>query len=1172
MEPIKKTAAKVPANHRSLSLITPPLFRNLVPNNIHLRSPCAESSFSLVCFPRWGTHLSALQASFSRRGLYTNNRRKRPPRRLRRRLPLKEGENYVLLTQGVSLRLVRGRRERSERGGRSRRLFANLDSSVLVRRVGCAIKKKMRSHLSPRRRVVAHKYISVLARPSPSVVTPVTRRISFPFVALIKRLKSLRKRLGSALLFRFLRQIARFESNNKEDSMVPAAVLVLLVLLTNVTPACAETYGLPFRFELNQGQADSSVKYIAHPAGFTASLNEKTVTLNLRQPVRMQFAGANPNVKITAQDEMPLLSHYYRGDSGNSHTDIRNYERLLYSNVYPGIDAVFRGDGRILEFDFVVHPGSNPESIALDFSGQEEVTIAEDGVLILKTSDGDVRLHAPRIHQENNQQRMPVAGRFVRKGESFGFQVADYNKSQLLVIDPALTFSTYVNGIGGNETPTGITLDHAGNLYVSYSAFDSADFNEFEFFVRKIPRDGSQGYITNIWELHTNSSANAITLDPSGNAYIAGVADNTLPAPTTIPTKNAIQPNDRGGIDAFVVKLDPTGKIVFSTYLGGSGDEIATAIGLDGAGGFWVAGTTTSTNFPTLNAFQNKNAGGRDGFLTRFNTAGTAILYSTYFGGNADDAIKKLLIDSSGNVFIAGETTSTTFPGISESLQSSTPECIDTTNGGIARPCGRIFLSKLNAAGTAVLQSSALKLTGGDTFLNGFARASDGSLLIGRARALKAAPATYFVEKFNAAFGLIYSKQIYAKLNDIAVDTSGSVYLTGSVQAADVQGVQLAQFPILNSFRPTTADRDLFVMKLPPDGSMPLYSTLLSATCTFECPTNRSDGSSEAGYFITTDDHNRAYIAGISTGSDFATTNGTRGSSPNKISDFDPIVFVLDTNVPHSTTLYTRLEEWNPVLTYTGTWFSNSSPNSGHSGRAAELARDSGSKFSVSFTGAGELKWFGCKDEWSGIAKVFLDGALRATVDTYSTPGSCRQLILSLPGIGPGSHTFTVEVTGSRNPASKSNWVWIDTVEITSVGDITLTQTTGTGATGGTFTRVEQDNGAVQKVGPWFSDVNGMHSGGTAILAIDAGSKVRFTFTGTAVRWIGLKDPWAGIAKVFMDGVLQSEIDTYSASTESKTVLFKVDGLSPGNHTIVVETTGRRSSAAKSAWVWVEAF
>src|SRR5262245_13354779 len=255
------------------------------------------------------------------------------------------------------------------------------------------------------------------------------------------------------------------------------AALVLLALLANTLPVRAETYGLPFRFEVNQGQADPSIKYVAHAAGFTADLNEEVVTLNLRHAIRMRFAGAKADVTINPQDEMALQSHYYRGDSSNWRTDIKNYQRLVYRNVYPGIDAVFRGAGRVLEFDFVVRPGSNPDSIALDFSGQQEASIAEDGNLILKTSDGEVRLHAPQLYQESDKQRTAVNGRFVRQGERFGIRVAAYDKTRALVIDPALTFSTYDQVLGGNETPTGIALDRAGNLYVSYYTFDAADEN-----------------------------------------------------------------------------------------------------------------------------------------------------------------------------------------------------------------------------------------------------------------------------------------------------------------------------------------------------------------------------------------------------------------------------------------------------------------------------------------------------------------------------------------------------------------------------------------------------------------------------------------------------------------------------------------------------------------------
>jgi hypothetical protein len=424
----------------------------------------------------------------------------------------------------------------------------------------------------------------------------------------------------------------------------------------------------------------------------------------------------------------------------------------------------------------------------------------------------------------------------------------------------------------------------------------------------------------------------------------------------------------------------------------------------------------------------------------------------------------------------------------------------------------------------------------------------------------------------NAAFESIFSKQMYAKINDIAADASGSVYLTGSVEATEVQGDQLAQFPIVNSLRPTTSDTDLFVMKLPPDGGLPAYSTLLSATCTFECP--NIDRSLEAGFVITTDAQSRAYVAGISSGLDFLTTDGSRGTFPSRVSDFDPVVFVLDMNIPHTTTLYTRLEEWSPAITFTGTWFPNASPNSRHSGRAAKLAVDPGSKFSVVFTGAGELKWFGCRDEWSGIAKVFLDGVLRATVDTFSTAGSCRQLLSTLPNIGPGSHNFTVEVTGTRNAASNANWIWIDTVEITSVGDITFGANTpggGTGASSAT-TRTEQTSSAVQYSGNWFQNTNIAHSGGSAVLATDAGSKATLSFTGNGVQWIGVADQWSGIANIFLDGVFKAEVDTFASPARTKTVLYSATDLSSGNHMLTIEVAGRRSAQSAQNWIWIDAF
>src|SRR5262249_19739538 len=201
-------------------------------------------------------------------------------------------------------------------------------------------------------------------------------------------------------------------------------------------------------------------------------------------------------------------------------------------------------------------------------------------------------------------------------------------------------------------------------------------------------------------------------------------------------------------------------------------------------------------------------------------------------------------------------------------------------------------------------------------------------------------------------------------------------------------------------------------------------------------------------------------------------------------------------------------------------------------------------------------------------------GTLRATVDTYLTPGSCRQLIFSLPGIGLGSHNFTVEVTGTRNPASHSNWIWIDTIEITSVGDITLgTTTTGTGGGGASgTTRIEQTSSAIVYSGKWFQNTNVVHSGGSAVLATDTGSKATLTFTGSGVQWIGFADQWSGIANVLVDGVFKAEVDTFASPARAKAVLYSIAGLTPGNHNITIEVTGRRSAKSAQSWVWIDAF
>jgi hypothetical protein len=269
---------------------------------------------------------------------------------------------------------------------------------------------------------------------------------------------------------------------------------------------------------------------------------------------------------------------------------------------------------------------------------------------------------------------------------------------------------------------------------------------------------------------------------------------------------------------------------------------------------------------------------------------------------------------------------------------------------------------------------------------------------------------------------------------------------------------------------------------------------------------------------------------------------------------------------------FTRVEQNNSAVTYTGNWYANN--GSFNSGGSAVLAADRGSRATFTFTGT-DARWIGYKDEWSGIANVYVDGVLKTQVDAYAPTDQPQAVMYTISRLTSGTHTLTVEVTGAKNPASQSVWIWVDAFDYATGGTSGNgggTGGTGGGTTGGTFTRAEQNSAAMAYTGGWYSNSGSFNSGGSAALAIDAGARATFTFTGTAVKWIGYRDTWAGIANVYIDGVLKSQVDTYSASQQAQAVNYSITGLSSGSHTITIEVTSTKNTSAQSAWVWVDAF
>ena len=294
-----------------------------------------------------------------------------------------------------------------------------------------------------------------------------------------------------------------------------------------------------------------------------------------------------------------------------------------------------------------------------------------------------------------------------------------------------------------------------------------------------------------------------------------------------------------------------------------------------------------------------------------------------------------------------------------------------------------------------------------------------------------------------------------------------------------------------------------------------------------------------------------------------------------------------------------RIENTDPAVVLAGSWFLNSSTVANHSGGSAHLAMDAGNTATLTFNGTG-IRWLGLRDPWSGIARVYIDGTLRATVDTYSAVDQKRATLYEAIDLAAGSHTLRIEVTGTKASASGGAWIWVDAFDVMNGSGTpaptatptlpaptptpnaptpTATPTpmpppTSTPAPPppGGFVRVEQTSDRVTTAGTWYVKNGTAHSGGSAKFSMEAGDTVTFTFQGSAVRWIGLRDPWSGIAKVYIDGVLRGSVDNYNATSQPQSILFQASGLAAQDHTLRIEVTGTRASASGGAWIWVDAF
>jgi len=720
-------------------------------------------------------------------------------------------------------------------------------------------------------------------------------------------------------------------------------------------------YGnISLSFEANRGQAGPGVKFLSRGDGYALFLTDtgaifaqskgvlcdsantgdrpagsgKDATCGSGQTpqsvVRMTLVDAAGKPvsrlpQVNGEEKLPGQVNYFLGsDPAKWHTGLPTYGKVRYAAVYPGVDLVYYGNQRQLEYDFVVAPGGNPASIHLNFGDALHPRITAEGDLVLQGSEGAsdrMILRKPVLYQETGGRRQSIAGSFRAAIDgTVSFAVGTYDHSRPLVIDPVLIYSTYLGGSGtsGNgDQGNGIVVDSAGNAYIvgtTYSSDFPVTHKAFQSKNSAIPAPGNVVFVSKlnaagtalVYSTYLGGSGGdfgyGIGIDAAGNAYVTGATySQDFPVTcdailTTNPTKT---PKAAVG---FVASLSTTGGTLrYSTYLGGSGandgvdrqptghGDIAQAIAVSANGDAFVTGYTYSSDFPvTSGAFQptfNGNGGYANVFVSRLNRFGTALTYSTYLGGSDSlypgDFGNAVAVDSSGDAFVTGQTFSANFP-----VTGGAAQTVYSASGG-----GEAFLTELSPDGTAEVYSTYIGgnsgqavavVSQGYAYVAGLTASNDFPTTAGVLQgadfgASAFAPETYpfyaqpgppsgFVTKVNTdGTSFVYSTYLESSLTSVtglAVDSSGAAYVTG--------GTGKFGLDMWSGFKttpdalsvPDAGGNEAFLVKLDPTAAFLNYATLIGGEV--------SDGATA----VTLDHDGNVYLTGYTGSATFPVTTG----------------------------------------------------------------------------------------------------------------------------------------------------------------------------------------------------------------------------------------------------------------------------------------------------------
>jgi hypothetical protein len=636
----------------------------------------------------------------------------------------------------------------------------------------------------------------------------------------------------------------------------------LFLTIFAVLPSLSATPNpaLPIVFEPNAGRWNPQVKFSARTDNYRVFLTASGAELTSSRPaaqrpqtLSISMLNANPRPEVSGADELHCRTSYFLGNrKENWRTGMTNYARVRYSSVYPGIDLVYYGANRELEYDFVVGAGADPNRIRLQFRGIERLSVTPEGDLVVESQGNRLIERRPAVYQDRvGSGRREIPGRFKLLGRNVvGFEVASYDRSQPLTIDPVLTYSSMLGG-SGSDSVIGVKTDRSGMVYVAgymtngdfgegSSSYQAATTGSPNIFIAKI-NPALAGPDSLVYFSYIGGSGAdmpyAMQLDAAGNIYLTG---STTSSDFPLGGTPALASN-AGGTDAFILKFNPaldgTNALVFSSYLGGTDLDIGYAIDVDPQGAIYVTGTTKSMDFPlTSTAYAAVRYGDSDAFIVRIDPSIGAFTYSSYLGGELTEEGRAIAAVSASTVYFAGDTVSTMFP-LAGNSYLPTPAGggdifvaqMDLTKSGVNSLVYSTYLggTGLDAVRKMILDQSGKPLLTGYTLSSDFPVTQDALQSSLHSNAI----ANIFVTRLNLAApdNNIISYSTYFGGSggdvayDIATDSTGAVYLTGYTNSPD--------FPV-------TPDAlqgkygggfDVFASKLSLPGSL-VYSTYTGQT------------------------------------------------------------------------------------------------------------------------------------------------------------------------------------------------------------------------------------------------------------------------------------------------------------------------------------------------------